>query len=128
MKQYFTVLISLVVIDLIWLSVVAKSFYQKYLGYIFAEKFALWPAVIFYALYAFGLVFFVINPALESKSVMVAVLRGALFGLIAYATYDLTNQATIAKWPMIVTVVDLAWGIFVTALVSGITYLVVSRI
>ena len=106
----------------------AKSFYQKYLGFIFAEKFVLWPAGIFYLLYAFGIVFFVVNPALEAKSIGMALMRGALLGLLAYATYDLTNQATISRWPTIVTVVDILWGTFVTLAVSGFSYYLISKI
>ena len=127
-KSYITVLVSLLVIDGLWIGVIAKNFYHKYLGFIFADKFVLWPAGIFYLLYAFGVVFFVVNPALEAKSIGIALIRGALLGLVAYATYDLTNQATISKWPVIVTVVDIIWGALVTAVVSGITYYVITKI
>jgi uncharacterized membrane protein len=127
-KSYIVTLVSLLVLDGFWIGVIAKNFYHKYLGFIFAEKFVLWPAGIFYLLYAFGIVFFVVTPALEAKSIGMALMRGALLGLIAYATYDLTNQATISKWPVIITVVDIIWGAFVTMLVSGITYYVISKI
>lgn len=128
MYTYLAVLLPLVGLDAFWLGFVSKSFYQKHLGYIFAENFILWPAIIFYLLYAFGIMFFVVNPALESKSLLAAVYRGALLGLLAYGTYDLTNQATLAKWPIAITLADVAWGIVVTTLVSIIAFLIMKKI
>lgn len=128
MKTYITILVSLLGIDFIWIGVVAKSFYQKHIGFIMAEKFSITPAVIFYALYAFGIMYFVVNPALAIKSFSSAIFRGALLGLLAYSAYDLTNQATLAKWPLKVTVVDILWGTVLTALVSAIAYLVISKL
>lgn len=116
------------ILDALWIGVLAKSFYQKHLGYLFAEKFTLWPAGIFYLIYAFGIMFFVVNPGIQEKSAFVVFYRGALLGLIAYAAYDLTNQATINKWPVVITIVDLLWGAVVTALVGLITYFIVTKI
>lgn len=127
MKTYLITLVSLLALDGLWLGVIAKSFYQKHLGFIFAEKFLLTPAVLFYTIYAFGIVYFVVMPALEAKSLSVALMRGALLGLLAYGAYDLTNQATLARWPLIITVADLAWGIIATAAAGAIAYSVVSR-
>ncbi len=115
-------------LDALWLGLISKSFYQKHLGYIFAEKFNLWPALIFYIIYAFGVMYFVVTPALEAKSLSLALFRGALLGLITYAAYDLTNQATLAKWPLIITIADLAWGVLVTTLASIIAYIIISKI
>jgi uncharacterized membrane protein len=82
-------------------------------------------ALVFYALFIAGLVFFFINSALVKDSLRYAILAGGFFGLVTYATYDLTNLATIKDWPLLITVVDLIWGTFVTATTSGITiYLV----
>lgn len=128
MKTYITILVSLLGIDLIWIGLVAKNFYQKHIGFIMADKFSITPAIIFYALYAFGIMYFVVNPALASKSLSSAAFRGALLGLLAYGAYDLTNQATLANWPLKVTIVDMLWGMVVTALVSTIAYLVISKI
>jgi uncharacterized membrane protein len=125
MKIYFLTLAALLSLDVLWLKFVATSFYQHHLGYIFNEKFVLWPAALFYVIYAFGVMFFVINPGLEAKSLWVILYRGALLSLITYAAYDLTNQATIAKWPLVVTAVDLLWGIILTAVASVIVYLIV---
>jgi len=128
MKTYFTILASLVALDAVWLGVITKSFYQKHLGHIFSGEFVVWPAAVFYFMYAFGVMYFVVNPALEAKSLHLALSRGAFLGLLAYATYDLTNQATLARWPTIITVADVAWGVLATALVSAIAYTVISKI
>ncbi len=128
MKTYFTILVSLITFDAVWLGIITKDFYHKYLAQIFSGEFIVWPAAIFYIMYAFGVMYFVVNPALVVRSVYVALFRGAFLGLLAYATYDLTNQATIAKWPLVITVADVAWGVFATAVVSAIAYTVISKI
>jgi uncharacterized membrane protein len=128
MKAYITIFLSLVALDSVWLGFISKSFYQKHLGFIFGEKFVLWPAIIFYLLFAYGILFFVLTPALEMKSIGTALFRGAILGLVAYATYDLTNQATISKWPLVVTLVDIVWGMFVTSATSVIAYYLISKI
>lgn len=90
----------------------------------FADPINWIPAVLFYIIYLAGLMFFVVEPALVKHSLMYAVLAGAFFGLVAYATYDLTGLAVIRNWSVLLTVVDLAWGTFLTSSVSGITYLI----
>jgi uncharacterized membrane protein len=85
-------------------------------------------AIIFYLLFIAGLVTFVISPAVEKHSWVSAVLYGALFGLVTYATYDLTNLATLKDWPLTVTVVDLVWGTVLAASISGITYFIAGKI
>jgi uncharacterized membrane protein len=108
-------------IDLVWLSLTMKPFYQKYIGHLLAEAPSILPAVIFYLIFIFGLTFLIINPALTGNfSYLKLFLYGALFGLVAYATYDLTNQATMKNWPVIVTIVDLIWGSLLTGTVAVI--------
>ena len=85
-------------------------------------------AIIFYVIFIGGLVLFVILPAVQSASLSHALLFGAFFGFITYATYDLTNLATLKDWPLTVTLVDLAWGTSLGALVSSITYVLASYI
>ena len=85
-------------------------------------------AIIFYLLFIAGLVTFVISPAIEKHSWVHALLFGALFGLITYATYDLTNLATLNNWPVLVTIVDLIWGTVLSASISVITYLIANKI
>ncbi len=122
-KLYLTALFSFLGIDMIWLLVIAKSFYITHLGSIMKTEINWLSALLFYLVFIVGLVVFVIKPALEKRSFGHAFFYGALFGLITYATYDLTNLALLEKWPLIVTVVDLAWGMVIASLVSSITYL-----
>ncbi len=117
-----------IIIDLIWLGVIARTFYKNQLGHLMAERVNWTAAIVFYSLFIVGLVVFVINPAIDASSVARAFMLGGLFGLIAYATYDLTNLATLKDWPILVTVVDLAWGTALGALTSGLSYLVVQAI
>lgn len=112
------------IVDLLWIGVVANRFYRESLGEMFAPSVNWVPAVIFYLIYIAGLVFFVISPAIAKHSFVYAVGAGAFLGLIAYATYDLTNLAVIRNWPLLMSVVDIAWGVFMTALTSGATYLI----
>ena len=123
---FLIILISFSILDSLWLGVVAKKFYQKHLGRFFASKFKFWPALIFYPLYGFGVFMFVIKPALDNSTSLLSVfLLGALFGIIAYATYNLTNLVTLKDWPIKSVLVDIAWGGFVTGAVSVISFLIV---
>jgi uncharacterized membrane protein len=116
------------VIDMVWLVLVAKKFYNEQIGFLLKPDINWYAAIIFYLLFIAGIVAFVISPALEKHSWTHALLFGALFGLITYATYDLTNLATMKDWPLLVTVVDLVWGMVVSASVSVITYLIAAKI
>ena len=113
---------------MLWVGLVAKNFYAKNIGFLLKPEFNFLPGAIFYLLYIAGLVFFVIMPAVNKGSWIYALLIGALFGLIAYSTYDLTNQATLKDWPLIVTIVDLAWGAMAASFVSVVTYLIIIKI
>ena len=100
-----------------------SRFYRAYLGHIFAPDFSYAPAVLFYTMYTFGMAYILILPSLQNAVPTVQVLlSGFMLGLMAYGAYDLTNQATIKDWPVIVTIVDMLWGAFVTSLVSTATY------
>lgn len=110
--------------DMVWLGLVAKNFYAQHLGFLMRPDVNWGAALLFYALFIVGLVVFIIAPALEKHSWMHALALGALFGLITYATYDLTNLATIKNWPLIVTVVDLIWGMVLSAFVSVVSYFI----
>ncbi len=120
-----------VAIDAIWLIVVAKKFYQEQLGNLLRPKAKLLPAVVFYLLYVIGLVVFALQPALALAAEgagkwLDAAWRGGLLGLMMYATYDLTNYATLKNWPAKVVYVDMAWGAFVTGLTATIAYLILN--
>jgi uncharacterized membrane protein len=128
MKLFFIALPVFFVIDMVWLVFVAKNFYQKQIGFLMKPDINWLAAIVFYLLFIAGLVTFVISPAVEKESWVHALLFGALFGLITYATYDLTNLATIKDWPLLVTIVDLIWGTVLAASISVITYLIANRI
>jgi uncharacterized membrane protein len=120
---YLITLAIFFAIDMVWLSVVAKTFYRKHLGYLMAPK-VVWPAaILFYLLFIAGLVVFAVRPGLAAGAPLKALLLGAFLGLISYATYDLTNQATIKDWPAVVTVVDLVWGTTLGGLVAWLSAL-----
>lgn len=120
-KLYFITLISFLGIDSLWLGLVAPSFYRSQIGFIMAENPNFFAAGIFYLLFVFGMVIFVVEPAMKNESMVQNVMKGALFGLVTYATYDLTNFATLANWPLLVTVVDMLWGIVLSAVVTWIS-------
>ncbi|MFA7302813.1 MAG: DUF2177 family protein [Candidatus Paceibacterota bacterium] len=127
-KLYAIALPVFFAIDMVWLGLVAKDFYREQIGCLMKSDIN-WPAaIIFYLLFIVGLVFFVITPAVEKGSWTYAVLAGALFGLVCYATYDLTSLATTKDWPLLVTIVDLAWGAVLAASVSTVTYFIASKI
>ncbi len=111
-------------IDMVWLVVVANKFYTKKLGDLKAQKVNWVAAILFYVLFMAGLTYFAILPAVAAQSLGLAVLNGAFFGLVAYATYDLTNLATTKNWPLTVTIVDLIWGTTVSLLVTLFTVLI----
>ncbi|PJI37615.1 DUF2177 family protein [Ferrovibrio sp.] len=114
-------LASMAVLDFLWLSTVTKLLYRPKLGALLNEQLVWPPAILFYLLYGFGLALFVLRPALGSgASPLTAALYGAAFGLVAYGAYDLTNHATLRGWPLSITIVDMAWGAFVTAVATGI--------
>lgn len=128
MSRYFllyalTVPVFLVV-DLVWIGVVARNLYQGQLGELLLESPRWGVAIAFYLLYIVGILALAAVPAHLNGSLFEAVWRGALLGLIAYATYDLTNMATLKGWSPLVTVVDLVWGAVLTAIVSTAAYLI----
>jgi uncharacterized membrane protein len=115
-------------IDMLWLGFFARGFYKEKLGFILSDKVNWTAAVIFYLIYIGGILFFSVLPALREHNWAVALINGALLGGLCYATYDLTNMATISQWPLIVVIVDIIWGIVLTGSVSVLTYLIGSRI
>ena len=115
------------VIDAVWLSVIANKFYKSQIGPLLLEKPNMPAAVIFYIIYVVGIVAFVLAPAIEKGSWQYAVGYGALFGFVTYATYDLTNLATLKGWTTKLVVVDLLWGAVLTAGVAGLAYWILQR-
>jgi uncharacterized membrane protein len=115
------------VFDAFWLTVVASKFYKSQIGGLLLEKPNLTAAVIFYVIYVVGIVAFVLSPALEKGSWMYALGYGALFGFVAYATYDLTNLSTLKGFTTKLVVVDMIWGVCLTAAVSAISYGIIKQ-
>jgi uncharacterized membrane protein len=105
-------------IDLLWLGIIAKNLYQKYLGGFLSDKVNWTAAFIFYFIYVAGISIFAIYPAVQKGSAFNAILMGALFGLFTYATYDLTNLATLKDWPLPIVFIDILWGAILSATVS----------
>lgn len=128
LKLYAIALPVFFVFDMIWIGIVAKGFYAKQIGSLLKSDVNWTAAIIFYLLFIVGLVVFVIMPSIEKGSLIQALLFGALFGLICYATYDLTNLAITKDWPLLVTVVDLVWGAVLASSVSVVTYILASKI
>ena len=118
MKLYLLTTLVFFAIDILWLGVVAKDFYQKHLGYLFRPSVNWTAAIVFYLIFIVGILFFAVVPALEKGSWTKAVIWGGLFGFFTYATYDLTNLATIKDWPLKVVVIDMIWGIILCSTVA----------
>jgi uncharacterized membrane protein len=125
---YLITLAIFFLIDMIWLGLVAKNFYRRQLGAMLSPKVNWAAAILFYLLFIAGLLLFVIVPALGRGGALQALWQGAIFGLIAYATYDLTNLATLKNWPLLVTIVDLAWGAALGGAVSFLSTLAGSKL
>jgi uncharacterized membrane protein len=123
-KLYIATLIVFFAIDLLWLGLAARTFYRKYIGFLLAPSPNWFAAIIFYLLFILGLLFFVIVPGLKENSFKIIFLHAALFGLITYSTYDLTNLATVKNWPLVVTVVDMIWGTVLSVAVSVLSFMV----
>ena len=110
-------------VDIIWLGFVAKKFYRTNLGFILSPDVNWSAAIIFYLLYIAGILIFAVVPAMEKESLVKALLWGGLYGFFTYATYDLTNMATIKNWPLKVVVVDVLWGVLLCSVVAGASFL-----
>lgn len=115
-------------IDILWLAVIAKNFYQEKLGSMLRDPVNWPPAVIFYLLFPLGVIIFSIIPAKEAESLQKALALGALFGFYTYATYDLSNLATLKNWPLQVTITDIIWGTFISTVTAGVAYLIANNI
>jgi uncharacterized membrane protein len=126
--SYLVTLATFVAVDMAWLGTMASRFYKPMLGNIAIAGVNLPPAVVFYAIYPVGLMIFAIEPALRAGSWLNAPIYGALFGFFTYATYDLSNQATLRNWTFSLTAVDVVWGTFLGALTSAVTFWVISRL
>jgi len=128
LKLYLATLVSFFAIDMVWLGLVASTLYRKYLGFLMASSPNWFVAIIFYLLFVVGILVFVVLPGLGANSLKTTLLRAALFGLITYATYDLTNLATLKDWPALLSIVDMLWGTVLSVLVSYIGFMAGKRL
>ena len=123
LKLYSVAVVIFLVIDLIWLGVVARSFYQEQMGHLMRPTVNWAAAFAFYLVFVLGIVVLSVMPAIDRESLTHAILLGGLLGLVTYAAYDLTNLATLDGFPLTVALVDLVWGTVLCASVSAITFL-----
>lgn len=115
-------------LDMLWLGGIARNFYREKLSFVFSGQ-VRWPAaLLFYCIYILGILYFVVVPGFEHPNWKSVFLNGALLGLLCYATYDLTNLATIMQWPWQIVVVDMLWGSLLTGLVSLFSFLAATRL
>lgn len=128
LKLYLLTFVTFFSIDFVWLTKIAPNFYKKHIGHLMTDKVNLTSAGLFYVFFMAGLIVFSILPALNKDSWTTAALYGALFGFMTYATYDLTNMATLKNWPVIVTVVDLIWGTVLNAVVAAAVYFLAKKV
>ncbi len=124
LKLFIISFIIFFAIDLVWLGLIARNLYQRYIGGLLKTDVNWIAAIVFYLMFIAGLVLFVIMPGVDKQSLSHVMLYGALFGLITYATYDLTNLATLKDWPIQITLIDLAWGTFLGFSTSTLSYII----
>ena len=123
--SYLLTTVVFFAVDIAWLGLIAKGLYKKYLGSFLSDK-VNWPAaIIFYLLFIIGIFYFAILPAVEKNSLAKAIISGALFGFFTYATYDLTNLATLKDWPLPIVFIDIIWGAVLTGIVSTAGFYIV---
>jgi uncharacterized membrane protein len=124
---YLASLVFFVIVDIAWLGFLAKDFYRSSIGHLMGAGFNIPAAVAFYLVYVTGVLFFAVNPALSDGDVVKAGLLGLAFGFFAYATYDLTNLATLRDWPLSIALADIAWGTILTGATAAFGYAVATR-
>jgi uncharacterized membrane protein len=127
-KLYLATLIAFFAIDMVWIGLVARTFYRNSLGFLLTPTIDWFAKVLFYLLFILGILVFVVVPGLQDNSLKATLLRAVLFGLVTYATYDLTNLATVKNWPVLITVIDMAWGTVLSVLVSYVSFMAGKRL
>jgi uncharacterized membrane protein len=115
-------------IDLVWLGLVARNMYSRHIGHLMSSRVNWIAAVVFYLAFIVGILVFAVYPSVDEDSILQAVILGALFGFFTYSTYDLTNLATLKDWPLSITIVDIAWGVVLTSVVSAAGFCIVKAL
>ena len=123
---YVVSLVVLVGLDFVWLGRMGDAVYRPIMGDMALPGFRAAPAIVFYLLFVAGVTYFALVPAFASSSAATAAINGLVFGLCAYGTYDLTNQATLRNWSWTLTIIDMSWGAVLTGVSAAASYLVVS--
>jgi uncharacterized membrane protein len=123
LKLVVLILPALIILDLVWIAGVAQGIYQSQIGFLLATEVVWWAAIVFYILYAIALAYFVVLPAIKQGNLKSALYNGLFFGLVCFATYDLTNLSTVRDWPVAITVIDMVYGTIVAGVVSALAYL-----
>ncbi|MFZ6734143.1 DUF2177 family protein [Undibacterium sp. Ji42W] len=124
---YGSSLLSMLALDAAWLTMVMGPLYKSHLGDMMLAQPKIAPAAVFYLLYAMGVVVFAVTPALGQQSWTCALMLSGLLGLIAYATYDLTNLSTLKGWSLTLSLIDIGWGTLMTSIGGTVAYFVVNR-
>ncbi|WP_286181154.1 DUF2177 family protein [Bacillus sp. ISL-37] len=124
MRIYSVTFVVFLMLDSVWLGVISPALYKEQIGHLLAPEVNWTAAVMFYILFIAGLVFFAVNPSIQQNSWKAALRNGAFFGLVCYATYDLTNQATMRDWPLLITAIDLMWGTFICGISSLVSFFI----
>ena len=122
--SYMLTLIAFLILDLMWLGFIANGIYEKFLGYLMAEEVNWGAAIVFYSLFVASLFVFVIRPSIKKNSPTSALALGGFFGLVTYATFELTNYATLKGWPIQMVVIDMLWGTILGAIVCIVGYFI----
>jgi uncharacterized membrane protein len=125
---YVLTFIVFLAIDAVWLLLISKNLYSKEIGHLMADKALLLPALIFYLLFVVGILIFAVVPGYQAQSLSKTLMLSALFGLMTYATYDLTNLATLRDWPLKITIIDIIWGTTVSTLTGLAGYYIAQLI
>lgn len=120
LRLYIITFVSFLALDSVWLGLISPRFYKQHIGHLLADHPNWYAAALFYLIFIGGLVYFAIAPAAAANSPRIGALRGAIFGLVTYATFDLTSQAMLRNWPAIVTIIDLLWGTALSAATSAL--------
>jgi len=124
LKLYLLTVPVFFIMDIIWLAYLGRGLYKKHLGFILSDTVNWAAAISFYLIYIVGILIFAVAPALQKGSLSRAIIWGGLFGFFTYATYDLTNLATIKDWPLPIVLIDIIWGVFLCSTVGMMSYLI----
>ena len=124
-RNYLITFIVYFTIEMVWLGLLARKIYEKHLGYLMADKPNLMVSLIYFIIVVWGLIFFAIYPALTKSSLSYAIIAGALFGFMTYATYIMTNLATLKDWPLFITLIDVSWGTVLNSQTAGLSFYII---